>query len=103
MYLDPALEPPVKGGFDGKASKGIINEVNWKDHLGDEKYYRAYLAFFTGLLLEKNEMIQPVLEEYIFYKDANVIPGKDGPKPLVISRFFVPRPWDRILRPGHDC
>ena len=32
--------------------------------------------------------MQSVFEEYVFSKDANTIPAKDGSKPLMLSRFL---------------
>ena len=52
------------------------------------RYYQAYVAFFTGLLLEKNKTMQSVLEEYVFSKDANIIPNESALKPLMLSRFL---------------
>lgn len=46
------------------------------------------MAFFSSLLLEKNKSISSVLEEFVFSKDANIIPGKNGSKPLMLSRFL---------------
>lgn len=49
VYLDPAFQPPVRGDVENQPSKGIINEANWKEHLGDERYVsRPRLTFRTA-------------------------------------------------------
>lgn len=32
--------------------------------------------------------MQTVLEDYVFSKDANVVPGKDGKAPMMLTRFL---------------
>ena len=49
------------------------------------RYYQAYVAFFTRLLLEERKPVQAVLEAYVFARDANV--GAHGARPLMASRF----------------
>ena len=53
-----------------------------------DRYYQAYNAFFTSKLQEKSDSIPDVLEKYVFSRDANLVPGKDGKAPLMISRFL---------------
>ncbi|KXN91317.1 Oxidoreductase AflY [Leucoagaricus sp. SymC.cos] len=54
------------------SSPGPINKDNWPQHLGDEKYYNAYLAFFVSELAAKGPAA--ALEEYVFSDAAN-FPG----------------------------
>ncbi|KAI0085244.1 hypothetical protein BDY19DRAFT_1050723 [Irpex rosettiformis] len=80
-YLKPAIFPP---GVDT-----IINDSNWKDYVDDEHYYQAYLAYFSAKLTEGPNAIQHVLEKYIMSADANIVPGKNGKAPLMLSRFVA--------------
>ncbi|THH28849.1 hypothetical protein EUX98_g5339 [Antrodiella citrinella] len=75
-YQRPAIPPA-----------GVVNKSNWKNFLGDEKYYQAYLTFFTNLLLENGPAA--VLKEYVFSKDANFVPaqGKTD-RPNMFNRFI---------------
>ncbi|KDQ57907.1 hypothetical protein JAAARDRAFT_34719 [Jaapia argillacea MUCL 33604] len=50
-----------------------IDEHNFNKHLGDDKYYHAYLEFFNSTLLEKG--IPATLQEYIFSPRANIDPA----------------------------
>ena len=50
------------------------------------RYYQSYVSFLSDLLLSSS--IQTVLEDYVMSKDANVVPGKDGKNPLMLSRFL---------------
>lgn len=52
------------------------------------RYYQAYVSFFSGLLLSKPNTMASVLEDYVLSKDANVVPAKNGSKPLMLSRFL---------------
>ncbi|KAG2065071.1 hypothetical protein BDR04DRAFT_1109131 [Suillus decipiens] len=64
-----------------------ITEKNFIDHLGDNKYYFAYKAFFTKVLEEKG--LSATLEEYIFSKKYNFIDGRDASaQPALLSRFL---------------
>jgi len=65
------------------ASPGAITKENWTEHLGDEKYYNAYLAFFTEEVAAKG--VSDVIEEYIFSPAAN-FPGTGG-KVEMLNRF----------------
>ncbi|KAH8102203.1 hypothetical protein BXZ70DRAFT_906177 [Cristinia sonorae] len=77
-YQRPAIPPP-----------GPVNEDNWKEFLGDERkgYYQAYLTFFSDQLIAKGP--GHVLEEYIFSKNANLVPakGKDT-RPQLLERYL---------------
>ncbi|GLB45255.1 putative protein of unknown function (DUF4243) [Lyophyllum shimeji] len=58
---------------------------NWKEHLGDDRYYAGYLAFFTNAIREQGTTA--VLEKYIFSKDANV-DSAASTQPQVLNRFI---------------
>ncbi|KAG6334577.1 hypothetical protein ID866_4514 [Astraeus odoratus] len=75
-YQRPAFESP-----------GHITHSNFYKHLGDERYYSAYLTFFTTQLLAKG--ISECLEEYVFSTASNFVhPGDDDKEqPLMLSRF----------------
>ncbi|THG97402.1 hypothetical protein EW026_g4588 [Hermanssonia centrifuga] len=66
--LNAAYETHVVYQRPSFKSPGAIDKSNWKDHLGKDEYYQAYLAFFSSELLAKGT--QAVLEEYVFSKDA---------------------------------
>ena len=51
------------------------------------RYYRAYLQFFTKVLSEKGAAA--TLEEYIFSPKANIEPPKSGQPPMeMTNRLF---------------
>ncbi|KAI0085243.1 hypothetical protein BDY19DRAFT_1059708 [Irpex rosettiformis] len=83
-YMKPAIFPP-----GGDKVETIINDSNWKDYVDDEHYYRAYLAYFSAKLTEGPNAIQQVLEKYVMSADANIVPGKNGKAPLMLSRFMA--------------
>ncbi|KAF8996895.1 hypothetical protein BDQ17DRAFT_1363852 [Cyathus striatus] len=60
-------------------SPSPIDDKNWKDHLGDEDYYNAYMNFFKSKLEEKG---------YIFSTNANVVADKSGKLPGMAVRFI---------------
>ncbi|KIK04430.1 hypothetical protein K443DRAFT_93183 [Laccaria amethystina LaAM-08-1] len=73
-YLLPSFESPCS-----------INEGNWKTHLGDEKYYQAYISFFTEEVKAKG--INAVLEEYVFATSANYVLGHTE-QPQMLGRLL---------------
>lgn len=46
-----------------------ISQDNFADHLGDPKYYQAYLEFFSDQLVTKG--VDKTLEDYLYSKRAN--------------------------------
>ena len=46
-----------------------ISQDNFADHLGDGRYYQAYLEFFSNKLV--TEGLDKTLEDYLYSKDAN--------------------------------
>ncbi|KAG6329703.1 hypothetical protein ID866_9387, partial [Astraeus odoratus] len=76
-YQRPAFESP-----------GHITQSNFYKHLGDERYYSAYLAFFTSELLAKG--LGECLEEYVFSPTSNFAHPDNGDEeqPWVLSRFL---------------
>jgi hypothetical protein len=66
-------------------SPNPITKQNWKDYLGNEKYYQGYLEFFKGELEQKD--FSSLLEEYVFASDANFVSGAKK-QPEMLNRFF---------------
>ncbi|KAF8623272.1 hypothetical protein AX17_007478 [Amanita inopinata Kibby_2008] len=73
-YQCPMVESPAE-----------IIHSNWKEHLGDENYYKAYLEFFTKIVQEQGAV--SAVEEYIFAADANF--NQNGTSPAMLSRFMA--------------
>ncbi|KAH7103905.1 hypothetical protein BKA62DRAFT_694987 [Auriculariales sp. MPI-PUGE-AT-0066] len=68
-------------------SPGKIDEGNWKEHLGDDKYYQAYLDFFAHHVLKDG--IASALNKYVFSDEANWADQTDAEKaPRMLDRFF---------------
>ncbi|TFK38464.1 hypothetical protein BDQ12DRAFT_605867 [Crucibulum laeve] len=77
-YEKPAFESPE-----------AITEDNFSKHLGNEKFYHAYLEFFTKKVEEKG--IPATLDEFIFSKKANIGMNEHTSKkdrPQMLSRFL---------------
>ncbi|KAG2131324.1 hypothetical protein DEU56DRAFT_455247 [Suillus clintonianus] len=75
-YQRPAVEPPE-----------AITEANFMEHLGDERFYAAYIAFFSKVVKEKG--VSATLEEYIFCKKYNFVEGRDAStQPVMLARFL---------------
>ncbi|KWU42821.1 hypothetical protein RHOSPDRAFT_20535, partial [Rhodotorula sp. JG-1b] len=63
--------------------RGIINESNWTEYLGDERYYPNYLAFFHRLIstppassspyADKPTSVVPVVEQYLFGGEGQML------------------------------
>ncbi|TDL18674.1 hypothetical protein BD410DRAFT_793062 [Rickenella mellea] len=68
-------------------SPDAITSKNWKDHFGDENYYRAYMKFFADETLANG--IAATLETFIFAYEANYGSSKD-PKnqPEMVNRLL---------------
>ncbi|KAF8804077.1 hypothetical protein BYT27DRAFT_7107925 [Phlegmacium glaucopus] len=67
-------------------SPSSISQQNWRDYVGDERYYQAYLEFFTAEVNVKS--FDTILEEYIFAPKANFVEGP-GKQPQMLTRFFA--------------
>jgi hypothetical protein len=67
-------------------SPNSINQQNWRDYVGDERYYQAYLEFFKAEVKVKS--FDMILEEYIFAPKANFVEG-DGKQPEMLTRLFA--------------
>ncbi|KZT34795.1 hypothetical protein SISSUDRAFT_991368 [Sistotremastrum suecicum HHB10207 ss-3] len=82
------------------ASPVDITEANWKEHLGDDKYYKGYLEFFYGVVASLG--ISGALEKYIFSAEANW--GTSGEKtgPQMLSRF-VSGLLHPLIHAGQGC
>lgn len=76
-----------------------ITVDNFHNHLGDEKFYNAYLKFFTEAV--RSEGIWQTLEKFIFSSEFNYN-GPDNTKPEMLNRFL-----DGLLHPmihvGYGC
>lgn len=71
----PPIEPPE-----------AITSTNFLDHLGDERYYKAYVTFFGQEIDEKR--IPVVLEQYIFSDRFQYREGASN-QPEMLSRFML--------------
>ncbi|KAK0440239.1 hypothetical protein EV421DRAFT_1737318 [Armillaria borealis] len=72
----PAIKPP-----------GPISSANFNAHLGDEKYFGAYMTFFKEKLFQNGTA--SVLEEFVFSKSANVDVTTNGnQQPSMLNRFM---------------
>ncbi|KAF9467641.1 hypothetical protein BDZ94DRAFT_1305265 [Collybia nuda] len=64
-----------------------ITVNNFKDHLGDDNYYKSYRAFFTEVVNTKGPVA--AIEEYIFDLKMNFDPSRGSDKqPEMLNRFF---------------
>ncbi|KAI0065175.1 hypothetical protein BV25DRAFT_1822291 [Artomyces pyxidatus] len=61
-YQQPIVESPEP-----------ITEENFSEHLGDSKYYSAYLAYFSTYLLDHTSA--EALEHFVFSSEFNYVPG----------------------------
>ncbi|KAH7103881.1 hypothetical protein BKA62DRAFT_670055 [Auriculariales sp. MPI-PUGE-AT-0066] len=69
-------------------SPGKIDENNWKTHLGNDKYYQAYLDFFAERVLADG--MASALNKYVFSDEANWADETDAQKaPRMLDRFFA--------------
>ncbi|KAF8162750.1 hypothetical protein B0H34DRAFT_293036 [Crassisporium funariophilum] len=66
-------------------SPSPITHATWRNHLGDESYYQAYLTFFDDEVKDKS--FGDLLEEYIFAPDANFVEGSNT-DPEMLTRFL---------------
>ncbi|KAJ7101253.1 hypothetical protein B0H15DRAFT_815467 [Mycena belliarum] len=64
-------------------SPSTVTAQTWTDHLGDEQFYRAYLYFFSDLVLKKP--LRAVVEEFIFSSKANF----EGKQPQMVNRLLA--------------
>ncbi|CDO68531.1 hypothetical protein BN946_scf184998.g28 [Trametes cinnabarina] len=89
-YQRPALDSP----------EPITNE-NFHQHLGDEKFYRAYVDFFTDRLLAQGAVA--TIEEYIFSPKANIEPPAPGEPPLQMANRFLAGQLHCLIHTGYGC
>ncbi|KAJ7608922.1 hypothetical protein DFH06DRAFT_1247725 [Mycena polygramma] len=65
-----------------------ITRGNFNEHLGNEKYYQAYLHFFSEVVLRKP--VDAVLEEWIFASKMNYDASfKGGEQPEMLNRLLA--------------
>ncbi|KAK0499862.1 hypothetical protein EDD18DRAFT_1152953 [Armillaria luteobubalina] len=82
----PTQRPAIK-------SPGPITTANFNAHLGDEKFYGAYLSFFKEQLAGKGTA--SVLEEFVFSESTNIdAASKDNQQPGMLNRF-----WGSLVHP----
>ncbi|OAX36703.1 hypothetical protein K503DRAFT_694635 [Rhizopogon vinicolor AM-OR11-026] len=80
--LDSTLQRPVVDPPE------VITEENFIEHLSDDRYYAAYVAFFMKSIDKKGS--SATLDEYIFSKKYNFIEGRDAStQPAMLIRFFA--------------
>ncbi|KAJ7242433.1 hypothetical protein C8J57DRAFT_1367498 [Mycena rebaudengoi] len=87
------------------ASPGSITAATFSDHLGDRRYYQAYLKFFSEEVLKKNDTAA-TLEEWLFSSKANF----DGKGPQMLNRLLGGHPaphalcrlWNRVRAAVHQ-
>ncbi|KAJ8073173.1 hypothetical protein PM082_020042 [Marasmius tenuissimus] len=91
----------IKEGYDTNkhmqkprgTSPGQITHENYKEHLGDRRFYDAYVKFDTEFVRTKG--FSSVLEGYVFSPRANsVSASKDRKQPEMLGRFR-----DALLHP----
>ncbi|KAF9523339.1 hypothetical protein CPB83DRAFT_863095 [Crepidotus variabilis] len=78
-YMKPPLDSP-----------NAITWENFNDHLGDDRYFGAYMQFFSTFLEEKG--MSATLEEFVFSCKANIGAIPDLPRekqPQMLNRFFA--------------
>lgn len=75
VYQRPAFESP-----------GHVTHDNVHKHLDDERYYSAYLKFFSAEVLKRG--LPECLEEYVFSPAANFT-RDGGEQPAMLSRFVM--------------
>lgn len=80
--LDAAYETHKPNQLAAFVSPGPVNSENFADHLGDDKYYQAYLDYFSGEILTNG--IHKTLEGLVFAKEVNY----EGQKREMLSRFL---------------
>ncbi|OSD00411.1 hypothetical protein PYCCODRAFT_1414510 [Trametes coccinea BRFM310] len=89
-YQRPAL-PPTEP----------ITEKNFHEHLGDEKYYKAYVDFFTDKLLAQGAVA--TIEEFIFSPKANIDPPAPGEPPMQMANRFLAGQLHCLIHVGYGC
>ncbi|KAF9478257.1 hypothetical protein BDN70DRAFT_809156 [Pholiota conissans] len=92
LGVEPAIlkgsyEQNVKIQVPAFPSPTSITHQTWKDHLGDDKYYQAYVSFFAEELKKKS--YSKLLEEYVFEMSANVARRATADQPKMLDRLFA--------------
>ncbi|EEB87405.1 hypothetical protein MPER_15251, partial [Moniliophthora perniciosa FA553] len=89
-----AHEDVVRAGYDKNewiqrprgSSPGPVTKENFNDHLGDHRFYDAYLNFFAEIV--RTEGYAKALEDYVFSPKANFSStNKDDQPPEMVSRL----------------
>ncbi|EJD01363.1 uncharacterized protein FOMMEDRAFT_111131 [Fomitiporia mediterranea MF3/22] len=77
VYQREAIEPPNE-----------ITESNWIEHFDDERYFRAYVAFFTKVIMKSS--VDAVLDKYVFATNANWVSSitDDKKQPQMVNRLL---------------
>lgn len=71
----------INGMYDSCLLGSLLMIVSYR-------YYQAYTAFFSSKLVGGTQHIKTVLEDYVFSKNANIVPDKGGKAPMMLSRFL---------------
>nr|VWO99030.1 LysM domain-containing protein [Ganoderma boninense] len=82
-------------------SPGSITEENFHEHLGDEDYYRAYLKFFTDVIMEKGPA--GTLEKYIFSPKFNIEPPRPDAAPMCMTNRFLSGLLHPLIQTGYGA
>ncbi|OCH85388.1 hypothetical protein OBBRIDRAFT_798236 [Obba rivulosa] len=97
--LRAAYESDIAIQRPARKSPGSINEKNFHEHLGDENYWKAYLEFFSEVLLEKGTAA--TIEKYIFSPQANVEEPAPGKQPMQMQSRFLAGLLHPLIHTGY--
>ncbi|KAJ4501012.1 hypothetical protein C8R41DRAFT_280802 [Lentinula lateritia] len=65
-----------------------ITSANFRDHLRDERYFNAYVQFFTGILMVQKKDVASVLEDFVF--SGLDVKAREENGRIIQSPLFVP-------------
>ncbi|KAJ3871078.1 hypothetical protein F5051DRAFT_423659 [Lentinula edodes] len=70
------------------SSPELITSANFRDHLRDERYFNAYVQFFTDILMVQKKDVASVLEDFVF--SGLDVKTRDENGRIIQSPLFVP-------------
>ncbi|KAI1789889.1 hypothetical protein LXA43DRAFT_892066 [Ganoderma leucocontextum] len=82
-------------------SPGPITEANFHEHLGEEEYYKAYLKFFTNVLLEWGPAA--TFEKYIFSPWVNIETSQPGHPAMAMTNRFLSGLLHPLIHTGYGA